>query len=394
MINKALTDILVTLSLITCTSRLPACAEPTTQKQVKLYGHVDQVMYALGSAGVTLDADKLPALVGNVRLGSPAYYAGLAENDKVLSGKIDNNKLYLLFERGEKRYSLNVNTSPIDLAKEQPKKDKSQIPTLSVVPKTAPIVEVSEEEKEKRIGDYDVVVVIDTSGSMGFNLSSEPATKWEWCSNYIHTFAQKMRPYIKGGIKIVTFNASYNVESHCTPERVEEIFASTTPRGGTDMGSPLNEVFKEHFDGPRDRPLLVAVLTDGMPNLGPKVEDVIIDATRNMRSPKEIRMTFLEIGEEFDGRNLIKLLDDYLVYEGAKYDIVDSLVFEQVKRMGLAEALVRAINEESTVASADNPLRDEVAKLKQEIEQQRLRSDKRNNDLRPVINNAQQPAPK
>jgi von Willebrand factor type A domain len=346
--------------------------QSSVNKKTKLYGQIDEVNYALSAAGVTLDADKLPALVGNVRLGSPAYYGGLAENDKVLQGKIQDNKLNLLIERGGKRYSLSVNTSPIDLSKEQPKKDGGQIPVLSVVPKEAPVV-----EKEKQISDYDVVIVIDTSGSMNFHLSSEPATKWQWCATYIHDFAEKLRPLLTGGLTIVRFNNTFDIEQHCSPERVETIFQSTTPVGGTDMATPLSAVLKNYLASSRARPLLVAVLTDGMPNLGPKVEDVIIDATRDMRSPAEIRMTFLEIGEEFDGRNLIKLLDDYLVYEGAKYDIVDSLTFDQVRQMGLSEALKHAINEKSTIVSPTNPLRQQLSKLKQQIEEQRSALDQR-----------------
>lgn len=341
------------------------------KKQTRLYGHIDEVNYALGAAGVTLDADKLPALVGNVRLGSPAYYRGIEENDKVLSGKIDNHKLYLLIDRKGKRYSLSVNTSPIDLSKEVATQGKEKIPVLSVVP--TPIVDVKqqEEEKEKLLSKFDIVIVIDTSGSMGSPLTSEPASKWMWCEKYIHDFSTKMRPYLQGGITVVTFNKTYDIERHCTPERVRQIFETTTPAGGTDMGSPLQEVFRDFLATGRAKPLLVAVLTDGMPNLGPKVEDVIIDATRDMRYPNEIRMTFLEIGEEFDGRQLLKYLDDFLVYDGAKYDIVDTLTFEQVKQIGLIDALLQAINEQSTVADSGNPLRLELTKLKQEIEQQR-----------------------
>ena len=348
------TILLARILLILCVMQnsvaLSASGQPSVKKQTKLYGHVDEVNYALSAAGVTLDADKLPALVGNVRLGSPAYYGGLAENDKILQGKIQDDKLNLLFERNGKRYSLSVNTTPIDLSKERPKTDGRQIPVLSVVPKDAPILDVNEteKEKEKRLSNYDVVIVIDTSGSMNFRLSSENATKWEWCANYIHDFSEKMRTLLTGGLTIVTFNNAYDIEQHCSPERVESIFHSTRPVGGTDMASPLSAVLKNYLATSRARPLLIAVMTDGMPNLGPKVEDVIIDATREMRTPTEIRMTFLEIGEEFDGEKLIKLLDDYLVYEGAKYDIVDSLTFNEVRQMGLVDALKHAINEKST----------------------------------------------
>lgn len=78
----------------------------------KLYGGIDEVNYALQAAGVTLESDHLPALVGFVRLGSPSYHAGIIEKDRVISAIIVESKLNLLFEREGKRYAVSLHTAP------------------------------------------------------------------------------------------------------------------------------------------------------------------------------------------------------------------------------------------------------------------------------------------
>jgi hypothetical protein len=348
-----------------CAAELAINENVVAPTHKKLYGHVDDVDFALSAAGVTLYADKLPALVGNVRLGSPAYYGGLAENDRVIAGRIADNRLYLTIERSGKKYSLSLNISAVDLTREAAARDSDlTVPMLKVPQKKA---QEPEKRIEERLADYDIVLVIDTSGSMGYALTSVPQVKWRWCADYIHDFAEKMRPYLKGGITLVTFNNSYEIEHGCSPDKVAEIFKTTAPNGGTNWSSPLRHVLTDYLSGPRARPLLVAVLTDGMPNIGEPVENVIKEVTHQMHSPKEIRMTFLEIGEEYDGQALIKYLDDYLVHDGAKYDIVDSLTFLEVKDIGLSEALVQALNEKSSLLSKSDALEEQLAKLKQQI---------------------------
>jgi hypothetical protein len=62
-----------------------------------------------------------------------------------------------------------------------------------------------------------------------------------------------------------------------------------------------------------------------------------------MRSPHEITITFLQIGTEREGYELLHDLDQNLMREGAKYDIVSSKPFPEVVRDGLARSLVDAI---------------------------------------------------
>jgi len=53
-----------------------------------------------------------------------------------------------------------------------------------------------------------------------------------------------------------------------------------------------------------------------------------------------------DIGDTFDGQSFCHELDDRLVTEGAKYDIVASRTFDQLKKRGLSNALIDCVVDE------------------------------------------------
>lgn len=332
----------------------------------KLYGGIETVSYALRAAGITLEADKLPALVSNVRIGSPSAYGGLIANDKVLLASISQDRLNVVFERDGKRYALSVQTSPIDLAKGKPVLD-SRSKTLS-----ASISEPQlEQNKYKVVSNYDLVIVIDTSGSMAEPLKTLPLSKWEWCTKFVSSFATGVNPLLNGrGITIVRYSDTHSIHPRCSPVQVLTLLRGTDPVGRTNIGDPLQELLNDFLSGKRDRPLLIALLTDGIPTDGPKVEEVIINATKKMHSKNEVQMMFLEIGEENEGTTLLRYLDNYLVADGAKYDVVSSLAFSELKHLQLVDVLTQMLSEKNELV-AGKALQLEIDELKAEIELER-----------------------
>lgn len=332
----------------------------------KLYGTIDEVNYALQAAGVTLGSDHLPALVGSVRLGSPSYHAGVIEKDKVISASIEQSKLNLLFERDGKRYFVSLHTAPAVLTSDRPIADS--VPLSASVNKT-PLV--TEAEKIKEISKYDLAILIDISGSMKWELGSEKESKWQWCTKFVSTFADKVMPSLAGrGITTVPFNGSYSIVSACTPAQVVGFFKNTEPIGSTDLGSPLKEVLGRLMYSGRQRPLLVVVLTDGMPNSGPTTESVLIEFSKRMHSERDVRVLILEVGEDSVSNAFLKYLDDYLVNDGAKYDFVDVTKFEELKKTTFIDALQKSIAERP-ISSTSKAMQAEIDQLKAEIFRQR-----------------------
>ena len=348
------------------TAQKTVAAKQASSKKVTLQGGIDQVDFALKSSGVTLDDVKLPAYVGNVRLGSPAYYGGLSEGDKVLSASITENKLNLLFERKGKRFALSLRTSPVDLtklARGVPIPDKVvNAPLQADVPLT-------DEQKLKELSKHDLVVLIDTSGSMAEVIPSLRITKWQWCSRFLAKFSERTKGALAGrGLTIIPFSSSYKVLHGCSADQISNLFANTGPDGGTDFASPMQEVLSNYFASGRQRPQIIAVFTDGIPSHGPRIEQVIINATKEMRSAREVQVTFLSVGEDHHGASLLKYLDEFLVHDGAQYDVVQTVAFDQLKQMSLFDVFMLVLENK---AVSNGGLDSEIEALKQQIETQR-----------------------
>ena len=94
-----------------------------------------------------------------------------------------------------------------------------------------------------------------------------------------------------------------------------------------------------------------------------------------MVEPDQITLTFLQIGDSFQGRDFLLDLDDELVNEGAKYDIVDTKTFQQLKAEGLAKCLVDALTEHKALAKSSG-VNSSIRRVQREIGRKRP-------DLRP-----------
>ena len=326
---KSVFLLLAALSLLAT----PTDAGDTPKKDNKtLYGRINMVDEMCSSAGVTLASKSMPTTVENLRAGSPAYYSGLAEGDRVLSGSVSNNKVVLQIERNGKKYAVQLATMYNPLQAEDAKAGKAKSPVLNG--------SAQQVDSLSELSKYDIVLVVDRSGSMNEPLNgSSGISKWKWCEDNISQFASQIKPYLTGdGLELVTFGTSYTIQKYCTPETVKEVFAKEKPSGATDLASPLKALFAQHLAGNVKKPMLIAVLTDGMPNRGSVLNDVIIDATHNLHSAEEVRLVFMQVGNEFEGKALLQTLDDYLVHNGATFDIVDSVAFGNMTK-GLLEPL-------------------------------------------------------
>lgn len=308
------------------------------RKLIKLYGSVDQLATECANAGIQVTGNKFPLKIEKVRFGSPAYYGGVRSQDTVLSGKVENNRMFLVLRRDGRAYKIDLAVQPH---------------SLQVNKQTGPLQAGTKETNLKEsiqvFKDYDVVFVIDRSGSMAEPLQSLMTSKWEWCREQIVSFSGEVGSVLKDGFTIITFNDQYQVLRNGRASDVTNCFQNNCPSGNTDLGAPLAEALSQGSYG--SKKLLVVVITDGLANRGRKPEDIIIEATKTMNKPSDIIVSFLEVGEKFSGLDLLKRLDNDLVSAGAKYDIVQVLPFNQLKAMGLTKALTSVVKGETLPAT-------------------------------------------
>jgi hypothetical protein len=351
-----------TTSLCCSALLMPDCnAEPNAmviKKEKVIQGSVShtEIVDDLTRLGLNcgIRTGKIPVLqVLDVHLATPAFNAGI-ERDDLITGITSGDGFYRLkIDRSGKIYQLELRSARARLDKQpvlavtQPK-----IPVLDVNQKPVPVLDVNEGSKKGNndyLRNYDVEVIIDISESMSEHDGTGNLTKFEWCRDQVRSLAERLSKYNRT-ITVTVFHDDYKTYENCDPSKITEVFSETTPSGWTGLRDPLDARMNVGLYGhpPGGRPLLIAIMHDGLPNIprDPKAVDrAIVAFTNKLQSPNQVRLTFLQIGDTFDGRDFCKNLDDNLVNEGAQFDIVDTKTFAELKQIGLTKAIIDALLE-------------------------------------------------
>lgn len=198
-----------------------------------------------------------------------------------------------------------------------------------------------------QLSKYDVVVVIDKSGSMDEHDCPGGMSRWQWCQTQLLSFTSQIDSAFRNGITVALFSSDYQIFNNVNFGYVQNIFANNSPGGGTYTGKVMSAVFDDYFARRQANPaatrkLLVQVITDGDPSDKGKLIETICKASQNINSQDEITVNFLQIGSDRDGERTLAKLDTGLIDEGAQYDIVKVEPFSAVETEGLPRAVMDA----------------------------------------------------
>ncbi len=205
-----------------------------------------------------------------------------------------------------------------------------------------------------RIKSYDVVVMQDRSSSMGehehvMGFHGEgwrKISRWNWCLDQARDFTRQTTGLPGWAFTLVLFSSQYDVYRNVVLQQIPYIYDKSGIFIGTKLARPLGEQLSEYFrrrSMGRTKPLLVAIITDGKPQDDEDLRDLLVQTTYHMRNPNEIKITFLQVGNDDEGRKKLFKLDQKLLQKGAKYDIVSVKPFPEVVSVGLTKALVDTI---------------------------------------------------
>lgn len=89
--------------------------------------------------------------------------------------------------------------------------------------------------------------------------------------------------------------------------------------------------------------MLIAVVTDGRMDDKFTFRQTIINATRQMKSPDEVLIVILQIGNDPRATAYLQGLDKKLAPKFAKYDIVEVRPFPQLEQSGLTRTFAEVI---------------------------------------------------
>lgn len=236
--------------------------------------------------------------------------------------------------------------------------DKFGLSSLQAAPPPAPPFKGKATSRVQLLADYDLELIVDASLSMRRRDCPGGLTRWNWCGMQAEDLSKQIAPFVPRGLTITAFNFNYDVYHDAKPKNIYDLFANPRFHGGTRLAEPLEDRLSEFLNKRRagSKPLLIAVITDGVPHPAyqPRaVVSALINASRRMNNPNEIRVVFFQIGANSHyGKAFLEHLDYNLVMEGARFDFVSSVDFDQLQRVGLAQALVNSIQDFATRANS------------------------------------------
>ena len=195
----------------------------------------------------------------------------------------------------------------------------------------------------EQMKDHDVVLILDRSGSMS-ERDCQGLSRWDWVGRQSNELAQAAQQ-ASSDLTLMIFSSDFEVLQHVNPQIIPSVFRRSRPGGGTMLGAPLDAAFKHYFDArqnnPATKPLIIVVITDGMPTDFPRVRDRIYEAANATKTDGEISLTFLLVNGELSGNFQMEMLDGGL---HTQRDIVNLVEFDQLLSWGVKKSLFEALS--------------------------------------------------
>jgi hypothetical protein len=195
--------------------------------------------------------------------------------------------------------------------------------------------------------DHDVCLIIDRSSSMSEHDCPGGLARWDWCAHQSNELAQAAQ-MASSNLTLMVFSGQYDVYEHVSPMLIPRIFSNDHPHGTTMLSLPLGDALGRYFTARAQtgtaKPLIIAIITDGLPWDFGQVESTLINAANNTTRDGEISVTFILIGQKWNGLRRMEELDSELVQMGAKRDIVNLVEFDAVMQLGAKQALAEALS--------------------------------------------------
>ena len=205
------------------------------------------------------------------------------------------------------------------------------------------------EQQERQLARFRLEIVIDRSLSMGERDCPGNQTRWHWCGMQAEDLAKLIAPYSKDGVTITSFAWRYDVVENATPDTIQRLFSHDSLGPGTRLAGPLKNRLENFFahQGEDKRPMLLAVITDGVPVPPPQplmVRHVLMQAAKRIDTPGQVIVVFFQIGKiDLFGKLFLHQLEKDIRRRDKEHPLVQYVSFKELERIGLAKALVQVI---------------------------------------------------
>ena len=190
--------------------------------------------------------------------------------------------------------------------------------------------------------DRDFYLLIDASGSMGTQLPNGQ-TRWKAAEEGTLAIARKANQFDTDGLTLVVFSGRPKLYDNVTDKDVARIFNENEPNGSMNLAAALKMAFDKINNAKNPNGNILVIVTDGAPDSESDVTKAIIEQTKKQEKDEDLGILFVQIGDDFNAKKFLTMLDDDLEKEGAKFDIVDTMTMDDVGDKSLTEVLEAAI---------------------------------------------------
>ncbi len=200
------------------------------------------------------------------------------------------------------------------------------------------------------IQERDYTLIIDKSGSMSTPDQAGGKSRWEIMQESTLALARKCEQFDPDGITVYLFSGKFKRFDDVTSDKVAQIFMENDPAGTTNLAGVLKDATDYYFQrkaAGKTKPNgeTILVVTDGEPDDRKAVFEVIVNASRQMEKDEELGISIVQVGSDAQASKFLKALDDQMESIGAKFDICDTVTFDDMEDMSLAEILTNAITD-------------------------------------------------
>lgn len=202
---------------------------------------------------------------------------------------------------------------------------------------------MSDTQNAAVLSEYDFIVVIDASGSMSTEDMPGGRSRWAYMQETAAAFARDLSKLDADGIDVVVFGGSQiNSYQGVNADKVNEVFATRSPRGSTPLTEALQAAFK--LAGKSDKKDFILVFTDGVPDDKASAAKSIIAQSQLQETDDALTILFVQVGRDAAAAAYLRELDDNLT--GAKFDIVDAKTQDEAEAFPTtADLIIAAIND-------------------------------------------------
>ncbi|MBD1809189.1 VWA domain-containing protein [Microcoleus sp. FACHB-SPT15] len=194
----------------------------------------------------------------------------------------------------------------------------------------------------------DYTLIIDRSSSM--STLDQPGGKSRWAAIQESTLAviRQCEKFDQDGLTVYLFSHRFKRYRNLTSDKIEQIFQEVELQGSSNLGNVLQDAINNYFQRKADGQTkpngeTIIVITDGEPHNRMGVTDAILGASGRIERAEELAISFIQVGSDPKVTRFFKALDDQLRGIGAKFDIVDTVTFDDMENMTLKEVLLKAI---------------------------------------------------